>query len=276
MPSQIRHPEWRKSLEGTKYPFEPDATLTSDTGNVIPEDAFLDAHLYPIGAGASLYLSQISVAADSVTFHIGDTTSTDLASGTFSITGSASSIRLADIYGRPAGIIVSKTENLALFSAFGVGDPLFEPGDTPFVAAACMPTPQVGVRGIMIPDGTLFTGPVWLVGEDGVVVSRETVTSPATCNTASQVDEVIRVDIVGDPLFRRRLCEPADLFTTPSFIQEIRVVNGTSEWTCSPDDFGYFTIQGNDAHASDSALRVGITADGKLEFKVEGSIISDL
>ena len=92
------------------------------------------------------------------------------------------------------------------------------------------------------------------------------------------MQEVIRVDVVGDPLFRRRLCgdpeepqPPRNLFTTPNFIQKIKVVDANSEWTCPPDANGDFTIQGNDSLAGDSALRVRITEDGRLEFLVEGS-----
>jgi hypothetical protein len=271
MPSQIRHPEWRKSLEDTKYPFEPDATLTSDTGNTIPDDSFADAHLYPIGAGVSLYLSKILVTSELVTFSIGDENSVVVASGDFAVPGDSDNVRLTDSYGRPAGIFISTAANLGLFRSFGIGEHIFTRGATPFVAVACMPTPQIGVRGISIPDGTLFTGPVWFVGEDGVVVSKETVTDPATCDTAQQTHDVIRIDVVGDPLFRRRLCVPRNLFTTPNFVQKIRVVNGDSEFTCAPDAHGYFTIQGNDSLAGDAALRVRITEDGRLEFLVEGS-----
>ena len=256
MPSRIRHPQWRESLEDTKYSFEPASTLTSDGGNTIPEDSFIDAHLYPIGADVSLYLSKISVSSEFVIFHIGDSNSTSVASGEIPVPGTEATIRLIDPYGRPAGIIVSESEKLGLFRSFGIGDHEFKRTATPFVATACMPTPQIGVRGISIPDGTLFTGPVWLVGEDGVVITQETVTDAATCDTAAQTREVIRVDIVGDPLFRRRLCVPRNLFTTPKFIQKIRVVSEEAEWECAPDANGYFTIHGNDSLAGDSALRV--------------------
>tara|TARA_R110000824_G_scaffold397067_1_gene599485 strand:+ start:401 stop:1231 length:831 start_codon:yes stop_codon:yes gene_type:complete len=271
MPSQVRHPEWRKSLEDTKYPFESAATLTSNNGSKIPKNSFADAHLYPIGADASMHLSKISVTSEFVTFYIGDANSTNVGSGYISVPGNAGTVRLTDSFGRPAGILISTSENLGMFRSLGVGDHTFEKTATPFVAMACMPTPQIGVRGIVIPDGTLFTGPVWLVGEDGVVITQETVTSPATCDTSQQVHDVIRIDIVGDPLFRRRLCVPRNLFTTPNFVKKIRVVNGDSQWTCAPDSHGYFTIHGNDSLAGDAALRVRITEEGKLEFAVAGS-----
>tara|TARA_R110002020_G_scaffold16515_4_gene58248 strand:- start:3150 stop:3980 length:831 start_codon:yes stop_codon:yes gene_type:complete len=271
MPSQIRHPQWRESLEDTQYPFEPGCSLTSKTGATIPVDSFIDAHLYPIGADESMYLSKISVSSELVIFHIGDANSASVASGEIPVPGTEDNIRLVDSYGRPAGIIVSESEKLGLFRSLGAGDHDFARTAAPFVATVCMPTPQIGVRGISIPDGTLFTGPVWIVGEDGVVVTRETVTDAATCDTAAQTRDVIRVDVVGDPLFRRRLCVPRNLFTTPNFIQKIKIVNEDTEWTCAPDDNGYFTIQGNDSLAGDAALRVRITEDGRLEFLVEGS-----
>jgi hypothetical protein len=271
MPSQIRHPEWRSSLEDTKYPFEPGAKLVNGSGDIIPPDSFLDAHLYPIGGGAPIYLSSIVITVDNIIFHIGDNSSNDIASGSIAVTGSSDTVRLTDAYGRPAGILVSEAARLGLFRSFGIGEHVFTKEQTPFVATVCMPTPQIGVRGIVIPDGTVFTGPVWIVGEDGVVVSKETVTSPATCDRGEETYEVIRVDVVGDPLFRRRLCIPADLFTTPNFMRGIRVVNGSEEWVCTPDEHGYFYIQGNDSLAGDPALRVRTTTRGELKFEVVGT-----
>ena len=271
MVSQIRHPEWRESLEDTKYPFESGATLLNATGKSIPPDIFLDAHLYPIGADANMYLSRVEVTSQKVTLHVGDISSRSIATGTIDFSSPVDSIRLTDSFGRPAGIFVSEASRLGIFRAFGMGTHEFSASASSFVAGVCMPTPQVGVRGVQLEDGSLLAGPVWLVGEDGVVVSRETVEDPATCDTPAQTHEVIRVDAVGDPLFRRRLCTPKELFSTPSFIKKIKIVNGEDEWLCEPDVHGYFTIQGNDSLAGDAALRVRITPEGNLEFQVEGS-----
>ena len=271
MPSQVRHPEWRSSLEDTKYPFEPSATLVNGAGKLVPPDSFLDAHLYPIGGKGGLYLSAITLTSDLITFQIGDSSSVNIASGSVAVTGDSDTVRLTDAYGRPAGIIVSEAERLGLFRSFGLGTHTFTKLQTAFVATICMPTPQIGVRGVVIPDGTLFTGPVWIVGEDGVVVSKETDVRPATCDTGAQTHDVIRVDVVGDPLFRRRLCVPSNLFTTPNFVQKIRIFSGSDEWVCEPDEHGYFYIQGNDSLAGDPALRVRTTATGELKFEVVGS-----
>jgi hypothetical protein len=276
MVSQVRHPEWRQSLEETKYPFEPSAPLINAAGKEIPPDSFLDAHLYPIGGGASMYLSKVVVTTASVTFHIGDASTDSLASGSISNSEPFSSVRLKDSYGRPAGILVSETFRLGVFWSFGNGTHEFSSTMSPFVATVCMPTPQIGVRGVQLPDGSLLTGPVWLVGEDGVVFTKETSEEPATCDAAAKTLDVIRIDVVGDPLFKRRLCDPKALFTTPNFIKQIKVINGSAEWTCSPDDRGFFSIQGNDSLAGDAALRVRIDSDGGLEFFVAGSSNTDM
>lgn len=271
MVSQIRHPEWRRSLEDTKYPFEDAATLTNSEGKIIPENVFLDAHLYPIGGGSNMYLSRVDVAHQAITLHIGDDDNTSIATASISVSEPENSVQLKDSFGRPAGIFVSEASRLGVFRAFGLGTHTFRPNQSPFVANVCMPTPQIGVRGIRLADGSLMTGPVWLVGDDGVVITRETVVSPATCSSSSQVDEVIRIDIVGDPLFRRRLCTPKELFTTPTFIKKIKIVNEGNEWLCEPDENGYFSIQGNDSLAGDAALRVRITPEGNIRLEVEGS-----
>jgi len=266
MPNQIRHPEWRPSLEDTNYPFSPVVSLKNSAGTVIPGNSFLDAHFYPIGGTTGIYLSKFSVSHTEITFHIGDDSSSDIASGSVPTnTEIPSYVRLTDVYGRPAGIIVSEPQRLAAFGSFGVGDHEFTQGQTEFVATVCMPTPDIGLRGVVLPDGNVKSGQLWLVGEDGVVL-RNSVTEIPGASIPT-----IRVDIVGDPLFRRRLCQPRQLFTTPKFVEKIEVKNGDQTWACTPDTNGRLFIQGNDSLAAKAALRVRTASDGTIEILVTGT-----
>ena len=271
MPDQIRYPEWRPSLENTNYPFSPVVSLKNTAGEVIPQTSFLDAHFYPIGGSTGIYLSKFSVSHDKITFHIGDDSSPDIASGSVPVATLPSYVRLTDAHNRPAGIIVSEPQRLAAFGSFGVGDHEFTQDQTEFVATVCMPAPEIGLRGVILPDGTVMSGALWFVGEDGIVLTDSVATVPGGCGLPTVDYPAIRVDIVGDPLFRRRLCEPRELFTTPKFVRTIKIKNGETTWECAPDTNGRMFIQGNDSLAAKAALRVRTASDGTIELTVTGT-----
>jgi hypothetical protein len=259
--ARIVHPEWRASNEPTKYPFAERAKLTNGT-DIILEGIFLDAILYPIGGQARIFLSRVDIEHDSVTVSIGDPSTAILASGTFDILSPPSRVKLTDTLGRPAGLLVSEPLRLATFQSWTVGAHTFDADETEFAATVAVPTPEVGVRGIQLEDGSLFTGEVWIVGDDGVVVRSEPITAPGKCGEEDVPLSVIRVDIVGDPLFRRRLCTDAQLFETPRFVRCITVTDGKQSVKCLPDAFGDFKITvGNDL-AEDTVLRIRATPEG--------------
>lgn len=300
MPREIRYPEFIPSLEDTNYPFSSDVSLENSDGTKVPKTAFLDAHLYPIGGKSGIYLSKVTVSYSSITFHIGDSSSLDIASGVIPlpITGEESDlngedensailcVKLLDAYGRPAGILVSEKLRIAEFSGFGVGDHTFIQSDTEFVSSVCMPTPEVGVRGVILPDGSVMAGNVWFVGEDGIVFRHYEATVPSSGESCagSTTFPVIRVDAMGDPYFLRKLCFPVDLFATPRFLKKIKVVNlqvsetGTlreveTETTADDDvtNNGRVFIQGNDSLAAKTALRIRTSSDGTIEWFVAGT-----
>lgn len=262
--TQVLYPEWRDEQEPTNYPFGDQATLVNAAGDTLLAGTLLDAHLYPIGGKEGIYLSQVDINFSTVTVTIGDKYNDNLASGSFRLTAPGNLIKLRDAYGRPAGVLVSESIRLAIMQSWGIGLHVFTPDQTEFAASCCMPTPEIGVRGVVLEDGSLFTGQVFIVGSDGVVISKEEVIMPVRCGQASQLVPVIRVDVVGDPLFRRRLCTPHTLFVTPNPVRKIRVINGDRIYECVPDQLGNLTIQMNDNLASDTALRVHQTPEGLI------------
>lgn len=300
MPREIRYPEFITSLEDTNYPFSIDVPLVNAAGTKVPKSAFLDAHLYPIGGLEGIYLSKVSVTYSSLVFHIGDSSSDDIASGSVSlpIAGVASDlnnndvdapifcVKLLDAHNRPAGILVSDKLRIAEFSSFGVGDHSFIQEQTEFVSTVCMPTPEVGVRGFVLPDGSVASRNVWFVGEDGVVFRQFEKTIPnqgPECNVNSTYP-VIRIDAMGDPYFLRKLCFPVDLFSTPNFLKTIKVVNSQTAPDGSEQSYEFDTtaaddatkngrvfIQGNDSLASKAALRVRTSEDGTVELFIAGT-----
>jgi len=218
----IVFPEFRDQNKASRYPFADTATLQSDVeGLSLLAETFIDASLYPLGGGPRLYLSSVHVSMSprQVTLTIGDATDAALATAVFDPLDPPELLRLLDEFDRPAGILLSTALDLAIFATWPTGLTEFTLGASEFAATCCIPVPGDGVRGLLTTDGDLLTGDVWLVGENGIVLR--------------EVDGEIRVDIVGDPLFRRRLCEPIDLFSTPQFVRTINQAapNADGEYT---------------------------------------------
>ena len=294
MPSRLRHPEWRSSLDNTKYPFAPGVSLTNVNGIVIPDNSFIDAHFYPIGGTSGIYLSKLSVSNTEITFHIGDESSLSIATGILEIRLLSATtkdkrgvvIQLVDAYNRPAGIIVSDPIRLSVFGSFEIGDHVFLQEQTEFVATVCMPTPEIGVRGVILSDGTVMPDTeddaLWFVGGDGIILTHEQNTAAGNCNSSIENFPTIRIDAVGDPLFLRKLCAPVNSFTTPNFIKTLRIQNTvegcvTDEWDIDVSDRdGKLFIQGNDELAPHTALRVRTTNEDTIEIIVAGSPIYEV
>lgn len=254
MPDRILFPEFLNQFEPTKYPFVDVATLTSTEGQVIDHDLFLDASLYPIGALGYLYISEIEVQARNVKITVADQTRTIRATANFDPLFAPSLVIFKDSYARPAGILVSDTLKLSRFTSWQITTHSFTAAATTLVPSCVIPTPAVGVRGILTERGDVFTGDFIIVGDNGVVVREET-------------EGQIRIDIVGNPLFRRKLCIPAELFTTPRFV---KTING-----CGPDKYGNYNITVGNERSEQTVLRVYPTSQGLViaaaGAKVQGS-----
>ena len=209
---RIIHPEWRTENLDSNYPFADTATLISRDKVVIAPDTFLDATIYPIGIGARAYISSLEISNRLATIWIGDATNAKLASVLVRSAEAARAGRPDRSYGRPAGLFVADPLQLASAQAWPTGMHTFDIGATEFAASVTIATPEEGVRGLTTAQGGLLAGDAWIVGESGIVVSLD------------PDDGNIRVDVVGDPLFTRRLCTPLDLFTTPRFVKTINNV----------------------------------------------------
>lgn len=262
--TKIRHPEYRKELENTKYPFVPTASLSNGAVSFF-EGTFLDAHIYAVTGTSGYYLSRVTITSAAIQLRIGDSVTAELLSGTITLPITDAVVRLVDNFGRSAGLLVSSTDRLAVLTTWGVGSYAFEPDQTAFCVTCCMPVPEIGVTAIQLENGDLLSGRVWLVGDDGVVLQAV----QKTDKNGNEVD-LLQINVVGDPLFLQKLCNPEDLFTPVNPIRTIRIVQGDVSYECDADDFGNFNIQMNDSLAADAALRIRTTPEG-IVFNVEGS-----
>lgn len=261
----VRFPEFIASLENTKYPFVPTATLTNGSASFV-EGTFLDAHLYSSELRGRCYLSEVEVTSDRCVLFFGDDISAKRLQAELPIPITSDVLQVVDEYGRPAGVIVSAAARLSLLPGWGVGTHKFERTQTEFCITCQMPVPMTGVTGLRLESGEILTGRVWLVGEDGVMLRTELV---PLRNGGESLQ--IRIDAVGNPLFLQQLCTSGDLFAPVNPIRSIRVVQGSTSYECEPDEQGNFNIQMNDALAADAALRIR-TTDAGIVFSVEGSV----
>lgn len=263
MSKRILHPEWRSVLAPVPYPFADDATLQNSAGDFLPFDVLLDLSLYLHGLAVGAYLSQVLIENDLATLTFGDSLTVSRASGSFNLLAPPEEIRLVDRYDRPAGVIVSEPLRLAVFQSWSPGLHEFTATQTPLVASCCVPISDVGVGGLLLDDGSLLSGDVWLVGDEGVVLECDTVIVPGDCQQAASEQKVVRVHIVGDPLFRRRLCAPG-LFQTPRFLEQIVFQSGPKSHVCTPSETGSVKIGLGSQDNDQPILRVRPTTDGLL------------
>lgn len=251
MPERILFPEFRDENATSRYPFADTATLTSDDGTQqIELDAFIDASFYPIGCRGRLHLSKVAVTARAVTLSFSDSRAAILCSTTFDPLDPPEVLQVTDLLARPAGVILADTLQLAAFGAWPLGMHTFRLGAAELVASAVVPTPEIGLRGILTEEGELLTGDIWFVGDNGIVVREDA--------------GYIRIDVVGDPLFARKLCFPIDLFVPPLFIQTI---NG-----CPPDALGNFNLTAGTHLAEDTVLRIS-PVPGGLQISAVGQLL---
>ena len=239
--ARILFPEFRDEQSASLYPFADGGTLTANTGFQITRDAFIDASIYAINATPKIYLARIIVDTTTVTIVIGAGNTSNACSVTYNPLAPPTNGELAlhDEYGRPAGMLLSTKEALSLFGGWPIGEHAFDVTATEFVAAVTCPAQEVGVRGLFI-NGKLITGDVWLIGDQGIVIRQ---TAP----------NVIRIDVIGNPLFKRALClddngNPIAAFKPKTFL---KTING-----CGPDIYGNFNITVAAPSKNDSILRV--------------------
>lgn len=255
MALKILFPEWRDETKQLKYPFADKALLTNGLLE-IPNWLFLDGHLYPIGGGDRFYISKIVKAADVVTFTLSNATA-ELATASYDVTAVPANGELvfADLYGRPAGMLLAAVQYLAIFGAMSQGTYTFDIDETEFAAVVATPQPDAGVRGIITDDGDILTGEVWLVGENGVVLREE--------------DGAIRVDIIGDPFASRALCdeESAGDEAEPLIAPYCPVMT-INEYT--PDRFGNFAMRVGSNESLTNLMRIVPGMGGVLRVELLG------
>lgn len=247
--------QWRDEQDASNYPFEDGLTLTNDSGVSLPPGLFLDAIIYPPGIGGRPRLSRLVVANSSVTVVIGDENTAELCSGEIDLLNIGDLIPLRDTAGRDSGVLVSDSLRLSSLQSLLNGTHDFTVEQTGLVPSVTASAPAEGVQGLRLPDGSVITGEVWLVGGEGVIFEVENVTDQAEAAT------LIRAHAVGDPLFKKAACAE-ETYETPRFLRRLVVQKGGISHYLGPNDFGDIPITVGSNLAADTVLRVEGIAGG--------------
>jgi hypothetical protein len=247
--SRILFPQFRNEQSDSKYPFADTATLRAANANLtLNKSVFIDATFYIIGGGARVFLSRVIVAETQIRFVVETTAPAVTASAAYDWRTPPDNgvLALYDEFGRPAGLLLADINYLREFSSWAAGSYVFGATAAEFVATTFIPAKEPGVRAIKTAAGDFLTNDVWLIGDGGVVLRFEE-------------PNIIRVDIVGIPLFRRFACAGAENVFPPK--RFVKTING-----CPPDEYGNFTLTASAAGLpdgrDDTILRIYPTTSG--------------
>ncbi len=272
---RIVYPTYYEESVDTAYPFESFATRTN--GSItIEDDIFVDGRFFPPDGRNDLFLSSI-IVAEETTLIVSDPNG-EVGRGYFDRSAPPEYVTFyaegrGEIYiGLLQGSFARDEltdpipRGLSKIAGWPTGTYNFTSDQTRFAATVVVPQPQETVRSIRLDSGAIFYGDVVLVGENGVQF-----TNPSAINffnsSSSGSDDVIQMDIVGDPLFSRRGCESADVVTDQDLVLEAIVFSdvlllsssafGSGTTKILPDDRGGFTILvGTESGNEQPALRV--------------------
>jgi len=159
MPDYI---QWRNKNSYRAFPVADDASWTTVDGLVIPSDIFLDAMITPLDTEDRVWISSVDFNAGKVVV------STDLEDIAEAQIAQGQILEFFDSYGRQIGIIVPADKFFTL-----AGSLVFDNRALPLASDAVSPQLQKGLRGFILPDGTVVAGDVVFEGVNGIKVIAE-------------------------------------------------------------------------------------------------------
>lgn len=232
------------------YPFVDGSTFTSINNVFVPPTVFTDARLYPINASNRQYISQIDINFTGAKFYISDANDV-VATGEAS--SSANEVLLYDEYNRQVGLLLVDVNRLRSISAANTVLE-FSTDAMTFVPSVVSPQPQIAINSVRDKDNNIAYGDVWLVGEDGVVL------------TYTEATNTISVHVIGDKYFARRACADEQAATWPNTPLKSITINGNP---VDIDDNGNFFFMPGKNVVDANILRIE-SLDNELRFKIVG------
>lgn len=227
---RITQPTYYDESIDTAYPF--DASSSRSNGAIlIPDNVFVDGRLYPPNGRYDTFISSIEVG-DQVIVTLSDGSGL-VATGEFTRSSPPSHIDFytaTNIYAGALYASPNADEGLAILAGWDNGIYEFRLPHTRFAPTVITPQPQKCVRRIKLESGEVFFGDVTLVGENGVqltVVNQDGYSSSSSHNgdyiTWDKYSTIIRADVVGDPLAKRKECDAQnDIPDSANVLKKIR------------------------------------------------------
>lgn len=255
--SLIIFPQFREEQRDSRYPFEDNAGLVDESGVLsMPNEVFIDASIYLIGGGGSAYIASIEIDGRDIHITVQTTDPIVTATGTYK-PDESSIVYLKDTYGRSAGVFVMGAQAVNFFFGIPAATYTFKSTALRFVATCFVPTPNKGVRGFRLPNGTIVASDILLLGENGVVFRNVSKTG---------LENKIRVDVIGEPLFKRKNCDDENL--EPAARKFLSTING-----CGADEFGNFVLTtASDDPANPTPIRIYPTNSDTLVIDIVSGV----
>jgi hypothetical protein len=245
--------------EGT-FPFTDVSTFTSRENNLIAPTVFIDATVYPIGAGVRQYISRIKRTSIQLIIDISDVSGV-VCTGILDLSSGSNKIVLRDSRERVVGLLLGNSDMGQFLGAIPEGENTFDNDGMEFVSTCVSPQPQQVVEGIATEDNDMLSGDVWLVGKDGVILDWD------------ELNQAIVVHLVGDPLFRKRNCDTGNgEFINPVPLQALTFVTDLqTSVKIKPDEYGNIRFVTGSNQNEANVLRIEKLENG-LRLRAIGNI----
>jgi len=190
--------QWTDIHRDDPYPFKDTATLRSNTGElVIDRRWFVEARLWPITNSSRVYLRTLFREGTTLTMQVASDLGT-LATAVVAVDSSARRAVFVDASGLQVGFIQASAGGFGFIMDYPEGSYRFGLPATEFMPTVVTPQVRGGATQIKDDAGTFLTGNWRFVGGEGVALVKD--------------DDSIRIDLIGDELYRRDTCEiPSEL-----------------------------------------------------------------
>lgn len=264
---RLIHPTYYAETTDTDYPFESGVSRSNQQVTIDP-DVFVDGRLFPPDGRADLFLASIDVGP-AITLTLADGRGV-VGAGTFPRDDVPEFVTFYTPNGAYIGLLQGYPPfGLRKLTGWSNGVHNFTAAQTRFAATVVAPQPQETVRSVRLESGAVFFGDVILVGERGVQLTmrraREAQSSSSGPGVWQYASDIVRIDVVGDPLFKRRACDDENLEPpSPVYLQGV-VFEGN---TIRPDVEGGLQIAlATSGDEDQPALRVAQETNGlRIEF----------
>ena len=161
---RIYGPTWADSLRNLQYPFAVPGPVRASDGTVLDPDVITDLALFVSAAVTKVYLYQVTVVqGSSATFTFAD--NTGKAVGTAVVLATTADRVGVSLNGVNAGFMTFGAVAMRGVLNWAPATYTFRTEIVPHVLVFSDPAWR---RGLVLPDGTVLTGTVWVVGAAGI------------------------------------------------------------------------------------------------------------